>query len=267
MKRILFLICPLLIAGCVTTQPNTAVDTTNLASLENLTANNAPASGPSVGNLRAEAMKETATSLGAQAGLAWQADKFNKSVMENTAQLDKTFNFRELLIDNKVLPPVLERGDQLLNLSDPNTIRVADTTYKIVSQARFVTTPPNWRNYLIMNYPKPGVPDRSVLPRNVAEQEVWANYVQKGWVQGVQQAQTIYLDNLARLRRDYNGMLLYRTLLAQNMISKPYVAEADLGVTSNENNSQIYINDKVLRITALPQLNPNSKKWKPVLTP
>ena len=60
-------------------------------------------------------------------------------------------------------------------------------------------------------------------------------------------------------------MLLYRKLLTQNMVSKPFVAKADIGTTTNANNTEIHVNDRILRITAIPKLNPNSKKWHPIL--
>ena len=59
-------------------------------------------------------------------------------------------------------------------------------------------------------------------------------------------------------------MVLYRRLLAQGMITSPQVAKAELGVTGNAN--QIRINDEVMRITAHSALQPNSNKWKPILT-
>ena len=267
MKRLLFilLLCSFVV-GCVTTQPQ-SVDTTNLYQLEGLTVENAPTTSASaIGNIRLEAIEETATSLGAQGGLAARAMQINALLEQNANKLDLVFNFQALLLNHNVLPPVLVESNQLLNLADPDTIRLADKTYKIVSQARFVTTAPNWRQYLLMDYQKPAVPDNTLLPRNVQEQRVWIQDINKGWQQGTMQAKTIYLANLARLERDYNGMILYRKLLAQNIISKPYVAQTDLGVTSNDDNSQLYINDQVLRITALPELNPNSKQWRAVLT-
>lgn len=266
--KIALIIASLILTGCASTQRGQPIDTTNLNQIEAVSANNVSGgSTVNITSLRAQAVREAGTSLGAQAGLAWQAQQFNEVVNKNQANLDKTFNFRELLIDNKVQPPVLDQGSQLVNLADTSTIRVADKTYRIVSQAQFVTTPANWRSYLMMNYSKPSLPDRTLLPKNKTEQRIWSQAVKAGWKQGIDQAKSIYLDNLGRLQRDYNGMLLYRTLLQQNMVSKPYVAETDLGVTNNGDNSQMYINDKVLRITALPQLNPNSKKWHPVLTP
>src|SRR3990167_955689 len=267
MKRLLILLflCSV-ICGCVTTQPE-AVDTTNLYQLESLTAKNIPQTpASSLGNIRLQAIQETATSLGAQGGLAARSQQINALLNQHALQLDQVFNFNALLLNHNVLPPVLVQGNQLLNLADPDTIRLADKTYKIVSQARFVTTPPNWRQYLLMDYQKPAVPDKTLLPRTLQEQQAWIEYINKGWKQGTRQAKTIYLANLSRLKRDYNGMILYRELLAQNMISKPYVAQTNLGVTSTDDNSQLYINDQVLRITSLPELNPNSKEWRAVLT-
>ena len=55
-------------------------------------------------------------------------------------------------------------------------------------------------------------------------------------------------------------MILYRKLLAMNMVSPPYVSHTDLGVTGDA--SEIHIDDRVLRITALPALNVNSEQWR-----
>ena len=47
------------------------------------------------------------------------------------------------------------------------------------------------------------------------------------------------------------------------MLSKPYVSQADLGVTGGGDDMRI--NDRVLRITAIPQLQTNTKNWKPII--
>ena len=60
------------------------------------------------------------------------------------------------------------------------------------------------------------------------------------------------------------GMILYRRLLTLHMVSAPFVASADLGVTGNA--THLRINDQVLRITAQSALQPNAKKWRPVIT-
>ena len=49
-----------------------------------------------------------------------------------------------------------------------------------------------------------------------------------------------------------------------NMVTPPYVSNLDLGVTGDA--SEIHIDDRVLRIAALPGLVPNSKVWKAALS-
>ena len=124
----------------------------------------------------------------------------------------------------------------------------------------------DWQDYLITHFPAPEVPDKTLLPHNKGEQKVWAIYIQQGLEEGIQQANDIYAANVARLQRDYNGMILYRQLLAEHMVSAPYVAQSNLGVTTNSQDTQLYINDQVLRITTLPRLNPNAHDWQPVVT-
>ncbi len=213
--------------------------------------------------IRYQALQEISLSLGAQSGLAWQAKNIDKQLQGQTATLNKIYNFNALILDNNILPPVLIEGRNILNLADQNTIRIADRRYKILHQARFVTTAPDWHQYLWMDYTKPEKPARTLLPQNLHEQQIWDYYVLIGWYEGIKQADNIFSNNVARLKEDFNGMILYRKLLAQNMVSPPYVAKTDLGVTGDQ--SEINIDDQVLRIAALPQLNPNSANWRAVV--
>ena len=133
----------------------------------------------------------------------------------------------------------------------------------IISQARFATTPPNWHDYLWMTYTKPDVPSKFLLPRNKEEHRVWKRAIQTGWEKGIQQAYSIFQQSLARLKRDYQGMLLYRKLLQEKMVSPPYVSTTALGVTGN--GTDMRINDQVLRITELPKLQTDSANWKAIV--
>lgn len=214
-----------------------------------------------VGAIRAQALTDTAMSLAAQTALAQRSKQIDAVLEQNTQTLTQTFNFRGLLLKNNVLPPVLQESRNSLNLADADTIRLSDRTYRIYSQARFVTAPPDWRDYLWMAYTAPQRPSNSLLPKTSAEIKIWNQAVDKGWLEGMQQADAIYAENLARLKRDFNGMVLYRKLLAQNMVSAPFVAQTNMGVTGDGN--ELRINDQVLRITALPKLQGNSKAWKP----
>lgn len=238
--------------------------TDNIESLKALTAGSSKGVTEEIGAIRYQAIQEEALSLGAQGGLAARAKVINYHLEQNAKYLNQVFNFHLLLLPCSILPPVLVEGRQELNLDDNTTIRIADRTYAIAQQARFVTTPPNWREYLFLNFKQPDVPDNSLLPKTGQEKIVWNKFLVQGWNDGINQANTIYADSLARLKRDYSGMVRYRKLLAQHMVTAPYVAKTDLGITCD--GSGMRVNDQVLRITALPRLCTNSKKWKPAIT-
>ena len=226
-------------------------------------AKTAPALG--INNIRYVALKKTARGLGAQAGLAWRSQQINRLLERDKNKLTQIFNFSYLILNNDVLPPVLTEGRNILNLADDKNIRIADRDYQIIYPPRFITAPPNWRDYIWMNYKKPELPNSTLLPKNHREAKVWNQFIKVGWNEGINQADEIFSANTNRLIRDFSGMILYRKLLAQNMVSPPYVAEANLGVTGGGNN--LRINDKVLRITSTSELIPDSKVWRPVLAP
>lgn len=218
-----------------------------------------------VPKIRLSALEQAASSLGAQSALAWTSKGINASLERDDRYLNQVFNFRALALNHNVLPPVLSEGNDSMATNDPNSLRLADKTYKIESPPRFVTTAPSWREYLWMNYLPPERPNSTLLPRNRQEQKVWDEYYDRGWKDGVLQANQIFSENMGRIKRDYTGMILYRKLLAQKIVTPPFVAKSDLGVTGDAN--QIRINDQVLRITATSKLVVDSKKWNTVVVP
>lgn len=243
------------------------VDTANLSQLESVRNVPVPANtsngGTDTSPMRAKMLEDTAMSLGAQGGLASASQQINVKLQSDGKYLDTIYNFNAMMLSHGVLPPVLEASTNNLNQDDADTIRVADRSYKIIQQARFATTPPNWREYLMMSYTKPTLPDKSLLPRTADEQAVWKAAVSKGWDKGIQQSYTIFQQNLARLKRDYTGMVIYRKLLQARMISPPYVARTELGITGDGSNMRV--NDQVLRIVEHPQLQTNGNGWKAIV--
>ncbi len=216
-----------------------------------------------ISTIRLENLKQTAQSIAAQAALSWRSRQINLMLSAQKRNLDRIFDFNYLILNQNVLPPILVEGRNTLNLADDFTIRAADHEYQIAQPPRFITTSPNWRNYIWMEYKKPETPNATLLPQNATERKIWNENIQIGWHEGVTQADQIFSTNLARLRRDYEGMILYRKLLAQHMVSPPYVSQAELGITGDGNN--MHINDRVLRITSIPQLQSDSKNWRPVM--
>lgn len=263
---ILILILIGLITACTQTSHHT-LDVNNLNSLQELTADDVTSASDNAAarGLRSKALAETAMSLGAQGGLAWAAAEINTRMKKDRWYLDTIYNFNGMMLSHGVLPPILVEGNNTLNLANPNTLRISDKTYSIIQQARFATTPPNWRDYLWLQYRSPEMPDKILLPRNAEERKVWRTNINRGWQKGIEQAYSIFRQNLARLKRDYNGMVLYRKLLQEKMVSAPFVSRTEMGVTGD--GTDMHINDQVLRITVLPSLQTNSKRWKAIVVP
>lgn len=215
-------------------------------------------------NIRVLAIRETAYSIGAQSGLAYRSKHINTYLTLHQRLLSKIYDFELLMLEDNVLPPVLSEGHNSLNLPNMSALRVSNTIYKIDKQARFVTTAPNWRQYIWLDYKIPDRPHSSVLPKDSVERQAWDRYTYEGWQKGIEQADNIFANNIGRLKHDFTGMIRYRKLLSMNMVSPPYVSKTELGITGDSN--EIRIDDRVLRIVALPGLNTNSKEWRASVT-
>lgn len=252
------------LSGCSLFNRPSAIDTTNLVALESVTYSEAEAiDAKETSELRSKALEDTALSLGAQAGLAWASAEIDRRLEKDRSYLESVYNFNGMMLSHGVIPPVLEQGNNSLNLDDPTTIRIADRTYKIVEQARFATTPPHWRDYLWMSFSKPELPHKAFLPHTEDESKVWKHAIKLGWEKGIEQSYSIFQQGLARLKRDYQGMILYRKLLQGHLISPPFVAKTSLGVTGDGN--VMRVNDQVLRIAELPQLQTDTSHWKAIV--
>lgn len=267
MNRTLTLLFIVLLTGCASVEVEILPDPNDeLATLETLRGDvqDIDDQDEAKNSIRLDALKDTARSLGARSGLAYRGEEINESLYQEEDQLDRIFSFQALLLDDNVLPPVLIESRDSLTVNTTTVLRVADRNYRIIKQARFVTLAPTWRDYLLMDDRRPPLPDKSLWPKTDEEREIWADYVEMGWFEGIYQADQIYTENLARLKRDYQGMVRYRMLLAQNMVSAPQVSQRELGVTGG--GEELAINDRTLTIEALPALRADSKTWDPAVT-
>ena len=60
---------------------------------------------------------------------------------------------------------------------------------------------------------------------------------------------------------DFEGMIRYRLLLAQGMVSQPYALMVDRGITGD--GTEMRIGDRAVQITGVPELMTGSDQWKP----
>jgi defect-in-organelle-trafficking protein DotC len=222
------------------------------------------ANRPSDNKIRIQAVHDAALSYGARYGLQWESERVNAFTQSQTRILDQVYNFNELIMEHNLVPPVVRIADASLHLSNPDSIRLSDRTIEIIHPAHFVTTPPSWRHYLLQNYGDLELPNQSLLPKNEQERAIWDDAIVEGFEQGIKQSKYIYEESTGKITEEYVGMVLFHHLLAQNMISKPKVGQASLGITGN--NKKIRINDQLLRITSHSDLNARINEWIPAVS-
>ena len=215
------------------------------------------------GVVRKQTMEEAALSFGAQSALAYYGTRFNQVMVDASPQMDQIYNFNRFILSHNVLPPVIRQTRKEMAADGFESLRLADRTIQILKPAKFVTTPPSWRDYVLVNIQRPDLPDERLWPQSSDEYEQWVKAVNKGWMQGKQQMLDIATQNLSVLQQDYTGIILYHELLAQNMVSEPLVGRDKLGVTGDK--AKLRLNDQVLRITARSDLNTTPNSWKPVV--
>lgn len=217
--------------------------------------------------IRMDALKEAALSYGARGGLAKRTAEIRESLAQRESNMDRIYDFKRLLIPAPsgllIEPPIISEGeDATLIESGGQVAAVADRIYNINRNARIVSTARNWRAYLEREWGVVQLPPQVLLPRNDAERETWAKYLSEGWAEGVKQADEIFQADLNKLIADYTGMIRYRKLLAQGIVSAPYALQIDRGVTGG--GSEMRVGDRAVQITGPSQLQTEAYEWQAV---
>lgn len=217
-------------------------------------------------DIREEAIKEAAISYGARAGLAWRTYHIRKDMELRARSLDKVYDFRQLLIAAPsgllIEPPIVnENLNALIIEGDGQQAAVSDRIYNISKNARIVSSARNWRTYLEREWGDVDPPPDILLPKDRKERMIWEDLVTKGWQEGARQADEIFEADLNRLVADFEGMIRYRSLLAQGMVSPPYALQVDRGVTGG--GDEMRIGDRAVQITGKPSLITGFETWQP----
>ncbi len=218
--------------------------------------------------IRHDALREAALSYGARGGLAYRTFEIQRRLVEHEASLSKIFNFTRLLISAPsgllIEPPIVSEAQRAVIVNGGGQeAAVSDRVLRINKAARIVTAPRNWLLYLERDWGTVDAPPGLLLPRNDEERAQWKTLVQEGWNAGVAQAEETFESDLDRMTNDYIGMVHYRTLLVQGMISPPYAMHEDRGVTGG--GSEMRVGDRGVSITGPSVLIPRSDKWTTAL--
>lgn len=217
-------------------------------------------------DIRRDAMREAAYSYGARGGLATRVWQIKQELDTRAGQLDKIYDFRQLLIPAQsgllIEPPIISEALDALNIESSGlSAAVSDSVYNIGRNARIVSAPRTWRQYLERQWDPVDPPPDVLRPANKEERLSWGKWTSQGWAEGIKQADEIFQEDINRLTADYRGMVRYRMLLAQGMVSPPYALQIDRGVTGGGN--EMRVGDRALSITGLPSLKTDTSEWQP----
>jgi defect-in-organelle-trafficking protein DotC len=187
-------------------------------------------------------------------------------LQEKQDYLDRIYDFKRLLVPAPsglmIEPPVISEAEDAMIIEDKGqTAAVADRIYNISVDAKIVAAPRNWRAYLERDWGDIAPPPSILYPSNEEEKIAWIEAVRKGWNEGVSQADEVFQADLDRLNSDFNGMVRYRMLLAQGIVSAPYTLQTDRGVTGG--GREMRVGDRALEITGPSQLQTQAYEWRP----
>lgn len=242
-------------------------------SLQSMQALRAPPSGKDLDDsefaglqIRRDALREAALSYGARGGLAFRTFEIQQGLDSHAGALNRAFDFRGLLIAAPsgllIEPPIISEQVNALIIADKGqTAAVADRIYNISREARIVAAGRDWRTYLSRDWSEVPLPPALLLPKSDEESELWAGWVQEGWQAGIEQADAIFQSDLNRLTEDFTGMVRYRRLLSQGIVSAPYTLSESRGITGG--GDEMRVGDRQVTITGPSQLNALGQGWTP----
>lgn len=258
---VLFAMTPMAMAEDVSTLSELIEETTNADPIGDLAETLA---NPEI---RMDALREAATSYGARGGLAKRTEEIRASLENKTNTLERIYDFKRLLIPAPsgllMEPPIISEGDNATLIeSGGQSAAVADKIFNINRNARIVSTPRTWRAYLEREWGALAEPPEVLKPRTNAEKKEWVKYLTKGWKEGTAQADEIFQADLNKLVADYTGMIRYRKLLAQGVVSAPYALQVDRGVTGG--GDEMRVGDRAVQITGPSVLRTEAYEWQPV---
>ena len=222
----------------------------------------------SEGNFRSRRMRQAALAWGAAHGQARRSWEIARSYYERKDRLDASWNFRRVSIPAPmaagwIVPPVIQRAGAAWSGGERQA-EAATEYYQIIRPGRLAGKLPDWRDYLPLPAAEPEAPANALLPES-EEVKQWREWAAEGWLAGLKLAEAEHREALARLERDFTGMLEYRRLLAMGMLSD-LVVEAEHWPAAIDGNGDILrVGGRRIRIVTDAEFNADTDTWKPLV--
>lgn len=214
--------------------------------------------------LKVKAVYNAGLSYGAQLGQARETERLNAMLQSQDASLSRVFDFSKLLLPDSLLPPVLSSARNTVRLDSPTSMVSVEASYRVKEDARFVTTPPSWWDYMQQPVPEVREPDAALKPQTPEEKSAWDDGVRQGWATGVLAAKSAYESKLSQLKESFNGMLMYKMLWLKNMVDPPKVVKQEQRVVDADGGIDVKVNRKVISQPVI--FVKDLTRWKAIMT-
>lgn len=217
--------------------------------------------------IRRQKLQEAGALYGARAGLEARLNAIASALKGREAELDQIYAFQMLTepVTGGVqrTMPAIDVAGSAIEIA-PGGLRgvFVGQTIRIIEPAAIVARPPDWRDYLLLSFPRGADPDPALLPRDKDEQEIWSTAVDRGWLAGTQQADAMFSDAIAHLERLLVGMITYRILLLQGMVQPAWTDIKETPTVVEDDQAQVDV--RSVTVTAPAKLT-GSRSWSPAV--
>ncbi len=200
-----------------------------------------------------KAIYNAARGVGIRAGFADEADRINKILRSRyRAQLTSRFDFRKLMIEKYVIPPVITEIRNVREHSGSDLLYLTDGAYEIVKDARLSFEPPKWEEYLILPIQPPAAP-RGLSVETQEEKDIWREGAKTGWYAGIVEARRGFVTGWNILNRDFGGMRRYHKLAQQGIVSLPDVKTVAKRWSVSDNGTRAYKGETTIKLAVSPR--------------
>lgn len=193
--------------------------------------------GGFAGEARLSAMRGAGLAFGAQGGLARRGWEIARMLEHHADRLSRIYRFRALMLYEggfTVMPPVLAATDDAFKLGrDGTRAASARRVVRIVETGRIVSAAPDWRDFLVRQWPEAAAPPAILFSKDDQEAVRWQRWLRQGWAQGTALADDIFAADLERLNRAFEGVLLWRQSNLAGMVSAPTLETARVAVSGH----------------------------------
>ena len=217
--------------------------------------------------MRGSAMRAAALAFGSRAGLARRGWEIAAMLERHAPKLSAIYRFRSLMMEKDgfhVIPPVLAQTDRAFRLERSGRQAAgAERILRIVEPERIVSAVPQWRDYLVREWPEAVPPAAVLFPRSDAETARWRGWLREGWEHGAALADDIFAADLDRLNRVFEGLVQWRRANLAGMVSAPSLETERIAVSGH--GRLVRIGETLARLGAPARFELRPGEWKPLL--